>query len=1323
MSKIKRVIAMLLAVILLVGAAPLGGLAELEWPEWHLPKLSTLFATFAHAADPTSGTCGDNLTWNYNTSTKTLTISGTGSMKSYASEDAPWQPYRAVMKTVSIGSGVTSIGRDAFLGCTGLTRVSIPNSVTSIGSSAFHGCTGLTSVTIGKGVKSIDTWAFYGCTGLTSVAIPNSVTSIGSSAFHGCTGLTNITIPDSVTSIGSTAFSDTGYYNENANWDAGVLYLGHHLINAKRILSGAYSIRKNTVSIAGSAFYGCTGLTSVTIGNGVKSIGDHAFNGCTGLTSVTIPDSVTSIGEYAFRGTGLTSVTIPSSVTNIGEGVLNGCAGLMTITVAAGNRFYQSRGNCLIETASKILINGCNTSVIPSDGSVTNIGYGAFSYRKGLTSITIPNSVTGISNEAFIYCTGLTSITIPNSVTSISLGEGEVYGAFAFCTSLKSVSLSNKITSIPWRAFYGCTSLTSITIPSSVTTIDEVAFSGCTSLTSITIPNKVTSIGNYAFYGCTSLTSITIPNSVTSIGSGAFGGCSSLTNITIPNSVTSIGGSAFSRCTGLTSVTIGKGVKSIEMWAFYGCTGLTDISIPNSVTSIGEGAFLNCSELKGVAIGNGVKTINNTAFDSCTKLKDVYYAGSESKWKSISIGSGNNPLHYATIHYQHKQVHTISDYGVKNFAYQAAFLSFAGTPLDGVNSKKDLCFPGIQEHMIPQGMAYYPQKNWVLIASYDKTGTNCSVIYALNFSTGKLVAQFNLYKSDGTISKTHGGGIAVSSNYLYITDGKKVQYVPLSALNVSSGSSTILKYSGSVDIGTAEFSCGDTVANIAYLDYSCGTLWAGNFYSTIGQVWEKSWGYKATEKNNSLIVGYNLSGLSADAEIKQLKEFVTGKKPTYTIDIPNQIEAIQGATFIEGALILSRTPAASAPLGNSVYFFGDNITVIPHTLKNGTNKLTLDACFKSSNLPGGQNIFVKDGKIYCDYESEALAEAGENLWKATAHTDCIWEIDLVKLLNHTQPTFVYCPVDVDVYNKKTGNLIASIKNNTVEPISDPEIAIIAETIGDEKVIYLPGEGEYNIVVSGRDTGTVSCSVRENEFSEKLKESSRANFFDLDVTKTTVLTATMTGESFQADKFTLNKDGTGTVRPNETFKNAEKKVTITATAQGNGVAEGGATYVSGDYVILEAFADKGKIFCGWYENGTLISTESVFGFVARSDRTLKAVFREQPTIKIKNFTATKSVDYKATVTFTAVIENTLDGATIQWFVNDKKAETGETCTVKQATADYTVQCKLIGSNGSVLAESETETVKVSTGFFAKLVAFFRSLFGSLPVITQTIKETL
>ena len=156
------------------------------------------------------------------------------------------------VKDLVIPNNVTTIGRNAFCGCSGLKSVTIPNSVKSIGSDAFSGCTGLTSIDIPNSVTSIGNSTFEDCTGLTSIDIPNSVPSIGNSTFSGCTGLTSIDIPNSVTYIGNSAFS------------------------------------------------GCSGLTSIDIPNSVLAIDDDAFENCAKLSSVNIGNSVKYIGEGAF---------------------------------------------------------------------------------------------------------------------------------------------------------------------------------------------------------------------------------------------------------------------------------------------------------------------------------------------------------------------------------------------------------------------------------------------------------------------------------------------------------------------------------------------------------------------------------------------------------------------------------------------------------------------------------------------------------------------------------------------------------------------------------------------------------------------------------------------------------------------------------------------------------------------------------------------------------------------------------------------------------------------------------------------------------------
>ena len=630
------------------------------------------------------------------------------------------------LTSIIVPYSVTSIGEGAFSVCSGLTNITLPNSVTSIGWGAFNGCTGLTSITIPNSVTSISERAFAYCDGLINITIPNSVTSIGDSVFYKCTRLTSITIPDSVTSIGNEAFYNTAWYN---NQPDGLVYAGKVAYEYKGTMPSNTSIvlKEGTLGISG------------------------AFSGCTGLTSITIPDSVTHIVGYAFSG----------------------CTGLTSITVAKGNTKYHSAENCLIETESKTLIAGCKTSAIPTDGSVTTIGDLAFSDCTGLTSITIPDRVTSIGASAFSGCTGLTSITIPDRVTSI--GES----AFEFCTGLISVIIGNSVTSIGESAFYNCRGLTSIIIPDSVTHIVGYAFSDCSGLTSVTIGNSVTSIGWGAFSGCTGLTSITVADgntkyhsagnclietesktlisgcknsiiptdgSVTSIGSGAFAGCTGLMSITIPDSVTSIGerafydcdrlievynksslkitagnydngcvafyaknvyttedGSklstdengyviytdgdekilvaylgtetdlmlpayitqiykyAFSGCSGLTSIVIPNSVTSIGDYAFAYCYGLINITIPNSVTSISESAFAYCYGLINITIPNSVTSIGNFAFDGCSSLMNItipnsvtkignyafYYCsnltsiafkGTMGQWKAISKG-------------------------------------------------------------------------------------------------------------------------------------------------------------------------------------------------------------------------------------------------------------------------------------------------------------------------------------------------------------------------------------------------------------------------------------------------------------------------------------------------------------------------------------------------------------------------------------------------------------------------------------------------------------------------------------------------------------
>ena len=196
--------------------------------------------------------------------------------------------------------------------------------------------------------------------------------TISTKAFAGCVSLQEITLPPQITTIGNYAF---GYSTDNQG----------------QIIP-------------------CSSLHSIVIPEGVTQIGDYAFSR-SGLESIILPFSLTSIGQQAFEHCPLTSVYVPASVNSINNNPFVS-ESIETIEVDPMNVTYDSRNACnaIIRTSDNKLISGCKNTVIPN--GVLSIGYGAFEYATGLTSITLPSSVTTIGQHAFDHCTGLTTIIV-----------------------------------------------------------------------------------------------------------------------------------------------------------------------------------------------------------------------------------------------------------------------------------------------------------------------------------------------------------------------------------------------------------------------------------------------------------------------------------------------------------------------------------------------------------------------------------------------------------------------------------------------------------------------------------------------------------------------------------------------------------------------------------------------------------------------------------------------------------------------------------------------------------------------------------------------
>ena len=598
-----------------------------------------------------------------------------------------------------IPEGVTSVGKNAFYRCNGLTGVTLPSTLEKIEDFAFRECTSLLEIAIPEGVTSIGDSAFYNCTSLHSVTLPSTLESIVNCAFYGCTSLQSVTIPEGVTSIGDYAFAncsslnDIYYLGTATEW--GNITKGDYWNYGCPCGDNVHIIYTYTVSNGKATLTAYDGpggnvvIPSTLGGYPVVAIGDSAFYGKTNITAVTIPEGVTSIGEKAFKNcSNLETVTLPSTLEVVGGEAFHFCNNINRVNIAdiakwCAVSFDNDASNPLARgsTFDKLYVGGelIHELVIPE--GVTSVGIFAFCRCQGLTSVTFPSTLESIGRDAFIGCTALRTVFMSKGVTSI--GSHAFYDcniAYLYYPGTKAEWEAVEKGS-DWVATYSIPNIVNIAyiytlddgkatltryggpggdvvIPSKLDGYDVVAIGANAAfykpnITSVTIPEGVTSIGEEAFMYCLNLETVTLPSTLKTIGDYAFAECISLKNLTLPKGVTSIGVKAFIDCTSLESITIPEGVTSIGESAFESCTSLKSITIPEGVTSIAQYTFYGCSSLESVTIMSSETSIGNHAFYGCKSLNDIYYFGTAAEWSALPKGSGcfvSNPdtqkIHY-----------------------------------------------------------------------------------------------------------------------------------------------------------------------------------------------------------------------------------------------------------------------------------------------------------------------------------------------------------------------------------------------------------------------------------------------------------------------------------------------------------------------------------------------------------------------------------------------------------------------------------------------------------------------------------------------------
>ncbi len=593
-----------------------------------------------------TGTTGD-CEFTYNWLTQTLTVTGNGVPGAlvrarFARDIIFGEGVSAIpdnfcfnntnLKSVTLSSTITSIGRYAFGNTSGMTTLNVPEDsrLSYIGFKAFL-FSGITSVDFNDNLKTIDGYAFRDCHDLVSADLGNSLESLGEYAFARtfalqtvtfdgtfttlsdnvflqASALSSITIPDSVTVIGSKAFMNAGALT------AVVFPENLTAINTDAFkesgLTGSITLPATVTVIGDRVFYKCTNLTGIVLPNGLESFGTYSF-ALSGITAIEIPESVaqipakafygcsdlgavsmngvSTIGGYAFSASGITSIVIPEGCTTLDSGIFWGCESLATVTI-----------NASIETIPAKTFYNC----------------------KALSSIELPETVSAISSHAFFNCASLSSIALPDALTSI--------GGYAFSYSnLTSIELPAGVTQIPDKAFDHCAALSTVTVKGDLSSIGNYAFAE-SGLVSFVIPETCTTVGNGVFYKCSELETVTINAQLKGITTKMFYNCTSLTSVNIPETVVNIHPYAFYNCTSLASIELPSGLKLLYNYAFANTTALAvDITIPGTVNEIGEKCFAG-SGITTVTFGDGIVTVYDGAFEN-TALTDAYLT------KSVSV--------------------------------------------------------------------------------------------------------------------------------------------------------------------------------------------------------------------------------------------------------------------------------------------------------------------------------------------------------------------------------------------------------------------------------------------------------------------------------------------------------------------------------------------------------------------------------------------------------------------------------------------------------------------------------------------------------------
>lgn len=1279
----------------------------------------------------------------------------------------------ANLKKINIPEGVEVIGTDAFRECSNLESVTIPESVSEIGGSAFSGsgvkkavvpgkldrfhhdvfsqCQRLEEVVLGEGITVIPFQTFNLCTNLKKVTLPDSLIEIQGGAFKDCEKLTEITIGKNVKTIESEAFYSCSKLEKVMFSDSSSLeYIGKWAFGVCPIQEIDIPDSAQAV-IYDEAFYHCYNLKEVHFGSGVKEIGKRVFPECTKLESIsvssdnqyffsdeqgilynkdktkiiqypaansqtdyTIPDTVTSIDTLQFFGcVYLKNIHIPQSVTEIKQLAFDGQS-LEYISVDSANEFFASDEYGVLYTKDF-----SNLIRFPAGSKVTEytissktsvIGGTPFDDCSKLEKLVLPENLEEM-NCRFNCCYSLAEIIIPDSVfcvpgyifsdTALYKNEsnwenGVLYIGNHLISSNDKVASEYKVkpgtVSVASDAFSGNKNINKIIIPESVVNIGDNAFSVMHNLIEFEIPpeSKLRTIG-YRAFASSKIESIVLPESIETIQEEAFAGCSELSEIYLPDTLRNIEPRAFLGTAYWNdpsnwendflyinnhliyfkanpevleikdgTVTIADNFRDYNM--LY---DIKKLVVPDSLVVIGKEAFNNCGKLSELNIGSG----SNLAV-----IKDRAFSNSK-------ITSLNLP----------DTLQTIGDYAVYHTAIKTLFLpeSTIYVGQGAFSSCYDLTDVTISGN---------------LKTIEDETFERCMNLKTVNIANGvESVGNKAFYECSALQSINIPASVKKIGEYAF-TYCYSLENVLIPSV---------------CEIGKAAFLNCDSLKTITIPEgvsiirrgtfESCDSLTKVTFPNTLEVIEDQAFMFCQNLASTDLPDGIKSIGREAFLYCRNLK----------AVHIPSSLTNIAGAAFGGCSSVVSITVDPRNEIycsdSDGVLFSKDKTELIQYPAGNPRKTYTVPdyvevigarAFEQSRNLI---NVFFKEDSKLRRLETLALG----NCYSLTAVT---------------------LPDGLEYI----GN--SSVCGNNLKSISVPDSVTHIEgnvlgysgDYGKKTDIYYEGSKSQWIKIHG------AFSPEEEEFLFDYYYQFANLHYNCGKT---VGTTTEKDSGVLIEYFKEDYEGTVSVTVTETsteeadtivnslFPVNAKVYDITINVDGEPVQPNGTVtvkiplpegYIPQCSFILHLNTETGKyeFMPAKYISGYLVFETDHFSYYA-------VVELKNTTVKIKNNNGSKTINYGDSLKLTAEATYIPDNAQIVWYVDGIQEHIGETFTVSPS-GSVTVTVKIVDENGNVATQmdgseaSDSQVVHVKSGFFQKLISFFKNLFGISRIVEQIFK---